>query len=194
MKTSFKISALVLAFAAFSLGAKAQTATGSTTSATTTSGIRYSIGVDAGIPIGDFNNTHSFNLGGSLQTDIPVTSQLFVTVNVGYNNFFGKSVGNSSINYTNINLLPVKAGLKFFPVQNFYVQGEAGASFLLNKNTLGATNSVAFVYAPQVGVLFPVSTKSFIDAGLRFESNSAFVNNGSNLNFIGVRLAYGFGL
>jgi hypothetical protein len=189
MKTTFKISALALAFAALSFGAKAQT----TTSTTTNSGVRLSIGVDAGIPVGNFNDTHSWNLGGSVQADIPVMKQLFVTVNAGYDNFFGKSKANSSTDYTNIELIPVKAGLKFFPVSNFYIQGEAGASFLTNKADLGATKSTAFVYAPQVGVLLPVG-KNFIDAGVRFESNSAFVDNGSNLNFIGLRLAYAFGL
>lgn len=189
MKTTFKISALVLAFAALSFGAKAQT---TTTSTTTNSGVRLSIGVDAGIPVGDFNKTHNFNLGGSVQADIPVVKSLFVTVNAGYDNFFGKTINGVDVN--NINLIPVKAGLKYFLIPSLYVQGEAGASFLTNKDQLGATKSAAFVYAPQVGVLLPVGGKSFIDAGVRFESNSAFVNNGSQLNFIGLRLAYAFGL
>lgn len=191
MKTTFKISALALAFSALSFGAKAQT---TTTSTTTNSGVRLSIGVDAGIPVGDFNNTHSWNLGGSVQANIPVAQSLFVTVNAGYNNFFGKSIGGSSVDYTNINLIPAKAGLKYFFIPSLYVQGEAGASFLTNKDQLGATKTAAFVYAPQVGILLPVGGKSFIDAGVRFESNSAFVNNGNNLNFIGLRLAYAFGL
>lgn len=191
MKTTFKISALALAFAALSFGAKAQS---TTTSTTTNSGVRLSIGVDAGIPVGSFNDTHSWNLGGSVQADLPVAKQLFVTVNAGYDNFFGKSIVNSSLNYTDIHLIPVKAGLKYFLVENLYVQGEAGASFLANKKDLGATKSTAFVYAPQVGVLFPVGGKSFIDAGIRFEGNSAFVDNGKSLNLIGLRLAYAFGL
>jgi hypothetical protein len=191
MKTTFKISALALAFAALSFGAKAQT---KSTTTTTNSGIKLSIGVDAGVPVGSFNDYYNWNLGGSVQADIPVVKQLFVTVNAGYDNFFGKSIGSSSANYTNIQLIPVKAGLKYFPIENFYIQGEAGASFVANKSTLGATNSTLFAYAPQVGVQFPISGKSFIDAGVRFEGNTALVNNGNNLNFIGLRLAYGFGL
>src|ERR1700712_2908606 len=190
MKTTFKISALALAFAALSFSAKAQ----STTSTTTNSGVKLSIGVDAGIPVGNFNDFYNWNLGGSLQADIPVVKQLFVTVNAGYNNLFGKAIGSSSANYTNIQLIPVKAGLKYFPIQNVYIQGEAGAAFVANKSTLNATNSTLFAYAPQIGVQFPVSGKSFIDAGVRFEGNSPLVTNGNNLNFIGLRLAYGFGL
>ncbi|RYU89555.1 hypothetical protein EWM62_14655 [Mucilaginibacter terrigena] len=194
MKSTLKIATLALAFAGLSFAANAQTTT--STSTTTKSGIRYSIGVDAGIPIGDLKDTHKWNLGGSVQADIPVATQLFVTVNAGYNNIFGKKdVGAANIDYTDIKLLPVKAGLKFFPVENFYIQGEAGAAFLLNSDDTYKNKSVAFVYAPQVGVQFPVSASgNFIDAGIRYEAttkfNSAFDN--SKPSFLGVRVAYGF--
>lgn len=200
MKNSFKISALILAFAGLGLGASAQTTTTTTTTSTTTTtpgGIRYSIGVDAGIPVGNFKDNYKWNLGGSLQADIPVyKQQLFVTINAGYNNVFGKKNigGVANADVTDFKLLPVKAGLKFFPIENFYVQGEAGAAFLLNKSDLGANKSTAFVYAPQIGVQFPVSKSSFIDAGVRYEATTKFATgvDASKVNFIGVRVAYGF--
>ncbi|AYL98323.1 outer membrane beta-barrel protein [Mucilaginibacter celer] len=201
MKNLFKISALVLAFAGLSFGAKAQTSTPTTPSTSTTttkSGIRYSIGVDAGIPLGDFKDNYKWNLGGSVQADIPVYSdKLFVTVNAGYNNIFGKNdvvVGNTTVSPTDFHLIPVKAGLKFFPISNFYVQGEAGAAFLLNKSDVGANKSTAFVYAPQIGVQFPVSAGSFIDAGVRYEATTKYATgvDASKVNFIGLRVAYGF--
>jgi hypothetical protein len=200
MKNTFKISALALAFAAFAFSAKAQTTTPTSTSTTTKDGIRYSIGVDAGLPLGNFKDNNRWNLGGSAQADIPVISkQLFVTVNAGYNNVFGKkdvlSINGSSLDAPNFNLIPVKAGLKFFPVQNFYIQGEAGAAFLLNKNDVGANKSTAFVYAPQVGVQFPISANgNFIDAGVRYEATTKFATgvDESKVSFLGIRVAYGF--
>lgn len=195
MKSTLKIATLVLAFAGLSVAAKAQTTTTSTSTKTTSNGVRYSIGVDAGIPTGNFNNAYKWNLGGSVQADIPVASQLFVTVNAGYNNVFGeKNVGSTSVDVPNIQLLPVKAGLKFFPISNFYVQGEAGAAFLLNKSDFFNDKSTAFVYAPQVGVQFPVSASSFIDAGVRYEATTKYSSafNNSKVNFVGVRVAYGF--
>src|ERR1700712_3689314 len=94
MKSTLKISALVLAFAGLALGAKAQTAT-TTTSTTKTStslnGVILSIGVDAGIPTGKFSDSYNWNIGGSLQADIPVAQNLFVTVNAGYNSIQGKN-------------------------------------------------------------------------------------------------------
>jgi hypothetical protein len=198
MKNSFKISALILAFAGLGFGAKAQTATTTTTTATTTTGgIRYSIGVDAGIPVGNFKDNYKWNLGGSVQADIPVyKNQLFVTVNAGYNNIFGKKDigGVANLDAPDFHLIPVKAGLKFFPIENFYIQGEAGAAFLLNKSDVGANKSTAFVYAPQIGVQFPVSKSSFIDAGVRYEATTKYTTgiDQSKVNFIGIRVAYGF--
>jgi hypothetical protein len=196
MKTTFKISALVLAFAGFALGAKAQTTTTSTSKTTGSNGVILSVGVDAGIPTGNLNNTYNFNIGGSVQADIPVIQhQLFVTVNAGYNSIQGKNnIDGTGLDATNIQLLPVKAGLKFFPISNFYIQGEAGAAFLLNKSDFDNNKSAAFVYAPQIGVQFPLSGKSYIDAGVRYEASTKFSNisDDSKVNFFGLRVAYAF--
>jgi hypothetical protein len=191
MKTTFKISILSLALAALSLGVSAQT---STKSNTANNGVRLSIGAEAGIPVGDFNNVYNANVGGSLQADIPVAEQLFVTVNAGYNTFLGKTISGTNVSYTNLQLIPAKAGLKYFATPNFYVQAEAGASFVTNKKDVGATNSTLFTYAPQVGYLFPLGGKNYIDAGVRYEGNTPLVTNGSNLGFVGLRVSYAFGL
>ncbi|MFI5139081.1 MAG: hypothetical protein ACHQIM_14760 [Sphingobacteriales bacterium] len=195
MKSTLKISVLALAFAGFAFGAKAQT-TSSATHSTTSNGVILSVGVDAGIPTGKLNDSYNWNLGGSVQADIPViTQQLFVTVNAGYNNFFGKkNLNGTGTDAPNIQLLPVKAGLKFFPVSHFYIQGEAGAAFALNKSDVGFNNSAAFLYAPQIGVSFPLGGKSAIDAGVRYESTAKFNSgaDGSKVNFLGLRVAYAF--
>lgn len=191
MRNLIKIATLSLAIAGLSFGAKAQNVK---TTTTTSNGVRLSIGVESGIPVGSLSDAYDWNLGGSVQADIPVAANLFVTANAGFNNFFGKTynAGIVSLKAPDINLVPVKVGLKYFPVQNFYVQGEAGASFIANKNKIGATESAAFVYAPQIGVQFPVGNKNYIDAGIRYESNSKFYTNGNNNNFFGIRVAYAF--
>lgn len=204
MKSTFKISALVLAFAGLTLGAKAQTSTTSTTKTSTSSnGVILSIGVDAGIPTGKLSGYYNWNIGGSVQADIPVAQNLFVTVNAGYNSIQGKNnlslvTPNGTVNYNpnNIQLLPVKAGLKYFVVPNFYVQGEAGAAFSLSKSDNNYDKSAAFIYAPQIGYQFPVGGKSFIDAGVRYEASTKFssVVDNSKVNFFGLRVAYAFGI
>ena len=197
MKNLFKISTIALAFAAFTYTAKAQTSTPASTSATTSNGVKFSIGVDAGLPTGNFSNNYNWNIGGSVQADIPVVSnQLFVTVNAGYDNFFGKNtvVDGVTVSPTNIQLLPVKAGLKFFPVGGFYIQGEAGAAFALNKTDVGFNKSAAFIWAPQVGYQFQLGGNNYIDAGVRYQASTDFASGYSNsqVNFVGLRVAYGF--
>jgi len=194
MKTSIKLSVLIFSLlSVISLNIKAQDINNPVTPKTTSlgSGIRLSAGVESGIPLGKLNNNYNLNFGGSLQADFPVIDrQLYVTLNTGFNNIYADDITNAP----DIQLIPVKVGLKYFPVKNFYIQGEAGASFIANKTDLGATKSAAFVYAPQVGVLFNVGRKNYIDAGVRFESNSKFYTNGSTSNFIGLRVAYAFNL
>lgn len=196
MKTSIKLSVLSLVLLTiFSLNAKAQYAQTNTpvTPKTTTysSGIRLSAGVESGLPVGKLNDNYNWNFGGSIQADFPIiNNELYATLNTGFNNIYGDNITKAA----DIQLIPVKAGLKYFPVKNFYIQGEAGAAFIANKSDLNVTKSAAFVYAPQVGVLFNVGGKNYIDAGVRYESNSKFYTNGSSNNFVGLRIAYAFNL
>ena len=190
MKTSIKIGviALLTLIFFFNLQVKAQT-TGKTESYG--SGIRLSVGADAGIPLGSLKNNYEWNLGGSLQGDFPILKdQLYATLNSGYNNFFNKNDSPLS----NLHLIPVKAGLKYFLVRSVYIQGEAGAAFVTDKNTLGTDKSAAFVYAPQAGVLFNLGGRNYIDAGVRFEGTSKLYTGGGANDFLGLRVAYEFGL
>ena len=189
MKNSIKICVIALSLFSFvSLHSNAQTTTKTETYG---SGIRLSIGVEAGIPVGSLKDAYDWNFGGSAQADFPIIKdQFYATINSGYNNFFAKN----SSNLDDLHLIPVKAGLKYFPVKGFYVQGEAGASFLTNKNGIGADKSAVFVYAPQVGVLLNIGGHNYIDAGFRFEGNTKFYDAGKTNNFLGLRVAYAFDL
>jgi hypothetical protein len=198
MKTTFKISAILLAFTALTYTAKAQTSVPATTSGSGDSkAVRFSIGVDGGIPTGKLSDSYNFSIGGSLQADIPVVPNLFVTINAGYNSIQGKNnvnINGANFSPANIQLLPAKAGLKYFLVPDFYIQGEAGAAFLLNKSDLNDDKSAAFIYAPQIGYQFHVGGNSYIDAGVRYEASTKFNSqvSDSKVNFFGLRVAYGF--
>jgi hypothetical protein len=66
---------------------------------------------------------------------------------------------------------------------------------LLNKDKTGVDKSTAFVYAPQIGVQFPVSANgNFIDAGVRYEATTKYTSgvDDSKVSFLGLRVAYGF--
>ncbi|WP_426670478.1 hypothetical protein ACPPVU_04365 [Mucilaginibacter sp. McL0603] len=190
MKNSIKISALAIAIISLSgLHSNAQTSTGKTESYG--SGIRLSAGADAGVPSGSLNNAYNWSFGGSLQGDFPILKdQLYATLNSGYTSIFAKN----QYKFPDIHLIPVKAGLKYFVIKQVYVQGEAGVSFLTDKNTLNANKSAVFVYAPQAGVLLKISGGNYIDAGIRFESNQKFYDGGNTSNLFAIRVAYAFNL
>jgi hypothetical protein len=189
MKNSIKITVVAIAlFTFFSLRSNAQTSAKTDSNG---SGIRLSIGADGGIPVGSLNNTYNWSFGGSIQGDFPIIKdQFYASLNAGYNTIFARN----QYNLSDIHLIPVKAGLKYFIVKQVYIQGEAGVSFLTDKNSLHADKTAAFVYAPQAGVLLNLGGKNYIDAGFRFESNQKFFDGGNTNNFLALRIAYAFGL
>ncbi|MGN8055050.1 outer membrane beta-barrel protein [Pedobacter sp. 22163] len=191
MKNSIKIGLVALAISSFAtFAASAQEI--EKIEIKTVSPTRFSVGVDAGLASGRLNTNYNWSLGGSIQADIPLSSNsLFATLNAGYTTVFADK--NLSPAPEDINLIPVKAGLKYFLINDIYVQGEAGVSFILNKKDVGYSNSASFLYAPQVGILIPVGEKNRIDAGVRYESNTRFTQSGSSGNIFALRVAYAFG-
>lgn len=184
MKSLIKSSVLVASILGMNVSAKAQT---NETPLKSKSGITYSIGVESGLAVGNFNDNYKWNLGGSLQADIPVANDWYITANAGYNSFFGKD------NKEDVHLIPLKVGIKYFPIGQFYVQAEGGAAFPTNKSDLNYERTAAFIYAPQAGFRFPIGSRnSSIDAGIRYEASTKFTNgvSGSKVNFGGLRVAY----
>jgi hypothetical protein len=191
MRTTRKIGVVTALLVSLAFASQAQTQTQSTPPSDKQE-FRLSVGPEAGIPIGQFHDGYSWFLGGTVQGELPIAKNFYVIANAGYNNFFVKD---GVLPHQDIRTIPVKAGLKYFFVPNFlYVSAEAGASFLLDKSDLLANKSTAFVYAPSVGVLLPLAKRNYLDVGVRFQGNGSFYDNGSYGNFIGLRVAYTFGL
>lgn len=149
-----------------------------------------SVGPEAGIPLGSLHDFYNWTLGGSAQADYAVLDRkLYVNVNAGYTNIFAD---NSVPGLDDLHLIPVKVGLKYYPFGvNVYVQGQAGVSFLTNS---GADKSAAFVYTPQIGYLIPLGKGNYLDAAVKFDGNSKFVDGGNSNNILGIRVAYAFKL
>ncbi|HTN36139.1 MAG TPA: hypothetical protein VL053_03640 [Arachidicoccus sp.] len=187
MKILNKIGILSLALV---LGLSLQSNAQSTPERT---GIQLSVGPQASLPIGSFKDAYDWSIGGSVQADFPVLkNDLYVVVNAGYNNFFAKDgVGTG----TDLQVVPVSAGLKYyFPSTNLYIQGTAGAGFIANKDDLAADKSASFTYSPQIGYLLNIGGKNALDFAVKFESDSKIYEAGKTSNFLGLRVAYNFGL
>jgi hypothetical protein len=190
MKNSIKTGALLVAIMGANFAVRAQTST-----TTASNGIIYSVGAESGIALGNFKDVYNWNLGGSIQADIPVARQFFFTINAGYQNYFGKNnIPGTTFSAEDLHAIPVKAGLKFFPVSDFYIEGEAGAAFVLNKSDVGYSKTAAFIWAPGIGVQLPLNNRSYIDAGVRYEASTKYVSGADNsrTNIVGLRVAYAF--
>jgi hypothetical protein len=201
MKTTRKIGVVTALLVALSLGtvmtSKAQDATPPTTSAASSSSdnkeFRLSVGPDFLLPTGNFNTGYSWAFGGSVEADIPIISNLYGVVNLGYSDAYVRS---GEFPGRNLQMIPVKAGFKYFFVDNLiYVQGTAGATILGNKSDAGADKGAGFLWSPQVGVLVKLAPKNYIDAGVYYQQSQGFWNNGGgNVALLGIRLAYTLGL
>lgn len=160
-------------------------------------GAKLGIGAEFAFPTGDSGDAYDFGYGGSLQYQAPIAPSLNFTASAGYLNFTGKeyTFGPATIAAKDFSAVPLKAGLRYFVAENVYLGGELGAA-------IGTSDGAgtAFAYAPSVGVEFPVSDKGTIELGARYEGwsnksdNSADNNYLPVKNFIGLRLAYNFGL
>lgn len=194
MKKVISISALYLLLMGSFFNVTAQDRTNSTQ---TSRSVLYSVGVDGSIATGKLRDAYRYGLGGSLEVSVPITNTTYITGSTGFQNFFYRHNNMVEQNSSNgLQLLPVKAGLKYFPVSIFYLQAEAGVAFLLNKSKTDFDKTTAFIYAPQAGVQFKIGRNQWIDGGLRYEHSSRFESGEENskLSFFGLRTSYTFTL
>lgn len=150
-------------------------------------GTKLGIGADFAFPMGDFGKVTDFGYGGSLGVQFPVANKINITGSAGYLSFKNKDeFGGASFG-----TIPVKAGARFFVAENFYIGGELGAAFPTEDG-----GKTAFAYAPGVGIEFPVADNGAIELGARYEgwSGKDILDRSVTSSFLGLRLAYNFGL
>lgn len=155
-----------------------------------TQGSRISIGADLAVPTGDLAVISSLGYGGSLQGEFAVAKSLSLTASAGYLTFGFKKVfkdafEEAGISVGNQSAIPLKGGAKYYFLKNVYGAAELGAAL-----STGEEGGTAFLYAPTVGISFPLAGKNAVDLGLRYESWS---NEGTS-SFIGLRASFAFGL
>jgi opacity protein-like surface antigen len=162
------------------------------------SGSKIGIGAEFAFPTGDFGDAYKLGYGGTLQFQTPIIEKLNFTASAGYLKFKGEdiaNIGGTTVRYQDLNVIPVKAGINYFLAENFYVGGELGAAF-----RTGDDSKTSFAYTPHIGVEFPVSDKGSLDLSARYEEWSTSYDGPANSNinfksrFVGLRLAYNFGL
>lgn len=153
------------------------------------SNLRFGIGVDGLLPVGNLSNTENFALGITPRLQYRLSSTVSLTFTSGLYHFFPKTVTYPAVGILpavtvkyKSDIIPVKAGAKFFLSDNIYFGAEAGAGFQVAEGG----GPVALILAPGIGY---ANRKWDINA--RYED---FTYNGYSNDVVGLRIAYGFGL
>lgn len=157
------------------------------------SGAKLGIGADFAFPTGNTGDIYKLGYGGSLEFQTPIAERLNFTATAGYLTFTGKEYNIAGLDFKarDYSAVPVKVGIKYFLAENFYAGGQVGASFGTSDGA-----GTAFAYTPGIGFEFPVADNGSIDLGARYEGWSGKDDNQfvPVKNFVGLRLAYNFGL
>jgi len=179
MKILFKTLIASLTFIAlfFNNNARAQT--------TPAGKLNLSFGLETGLPTRDVKNEVIFTLGATAQLQYGLTDKLAATFTIGAYLFAPKISPYNGYREPGFGLIPVKAGLKYFILQNIYVAGEAGIGREVTKAGF-AGGQTKFLWTPGIGY----ANKRW-DFGIRYES---LTSNYVNYGLVSARVAYGFGL
>ena len=149
--------------------------------------LRFGIGADALVPVGNLNNSTNFGLGITPRLQYGLSNKVALTFTSGIYHFFPKNMYAQTATQLyayrwDLDVIPVKVGFKAFVTSNIYIGGEAGMGFQVDN---GGGDS-EYLYSGAVGY----ANKKW-DFGIRYEN---FSGNGYRNGMIALRVAYGFGL
>lgn len=156
--------------------------------------LKLGFGPEIAIPTGNSANISSIGVGGYVKFEQAVAQKFSITETAELTNFFGKKFLN--IRSQDLTYLPVKLGLKYFPSENFYAEGQGGLAFPVNNS--GKSN---FTWALGVGNFIKSrNSNAQFDFGLRYQALTSTVqksfedNSKTSFGYFALRVGYVLGL
>ena len=154
----------------------------------TESGIR--LGVNAGIPVGDFGKFTTFTAGVDLAYLYPLTENFRLGVATGYSHYFGKKTKTDLILVTlknevpDVGIIPVAATAEFtLGDSNVFLGADLGYAFFTKKDLKNENGS--FYYQPKLGYSFDKRHDLYF-------SYKGFTRNNANAGSLNLGYAYNF--
>lgn len=135
---------------------------------------RLGIGFNIGAPTTD---GYDLSLGGDVRLQKDFSGNVSGILTAGYTNFSLDGEESGSVGF-----IPLKAGLKVFPLPKLYISGELGAGFGTDDG-----QKTAFIWSPGIGY----GLNNGLDLGARYEE---FSRDGGKVGHVAFRIAYGFPL
>ncbi len=116
----------------------------------------FKIGIQGGIPIGDFNDRVGVVIGGELGYVWPLGEVLDLGVTAGFLNGFPEKYREETVtnNFPNVQFIPLGAALRIWPSNSFFVGGDIGQAVGINEG-----NDGGLFYRPQLGFLMGPQTQ-----------------------------------
>lgn len=136
------------------------------------SGLKFGIGLDLGIPAHNLSGS-SIAAGADLMAEYGIAKEVALTGDIGYTALFAKSGGKTT------NIIPLRAGIRFYPGSNFFVAGKIGAGFLSGNGSVTTT-------AYSLGGGFKIDNQ--LELGASYDGYS---KNGT-VGLVNIRLGYFF--
>ena len=154
----------------------------------TESGIR--LGVNAGIPVGDFGKFTTFTAGVDLAYLYPLAENFRLGVATGYSHYFGKKTKTDLILVTlknevpDVGIIPVAATAEFIlGDSNVFLGADLGYAFFTKKDLKNENGS--FYYQPKLGYSFDKRHDLYF-------SYKGFTRNNANAGSLNLGYAYNF--
>ena len=154
----------------------------------TESGFR--LGVNAGIPVGDFGKLTTFTAGVDLAYLYPLAENFRLGVATGYSHYFGKKTKTDLILVTlknevpDVGIIPVAATAEFtLGDSNVFLGADLGYAFFTKKDFKNENGS--FYYQPKLGYSFDKKHDLYF-------SYKGFTRNNANAGSINLGYAYNF--
>lgn len=136
------------------------------------SALKFGVGLNLGIPAHNLSGS-SIAAGADIMAHYSASKQVAITGDVGYTALFAKNGGKTT------NIIPLRAGLRFYPSNNFFVAGKIGAGFLSGN---GSVTTTAYSF----GAGYKMDSQLEIGA-----SYDGYSKNGT-IGLVNIRLGYFF--
>lgn len=135
--------------------------------------LKFGVGLDLGIPAKNLGGS-SIAAGADVMAHYAVSKEVALTGDFGYTALFAKNGGSTT------SILPLRVGVRVYPVSNFFLGGKIGAGFL--SSSLSSVTTTAY----SLGGGFSIDDQLELGA-----SYDAYSKNGT-IGLVNIRLGYFF--
>ena len=153
-----------------------------------------SLGTNVDFP---FKN-YQANVGFVVKAELPLLPNLKLDFSAGYSALIPDNriyltdpascdacTINNTMSQSSYHFIPMKAGLRYYYIKHFYIDGGAGAAFKANN-----VATTSFIYGFGLGSLIPFNAHNALDFGLNFESGYKTIDYNNSESQLGFNLAY----